>query len=107
MAAERTRLPTSSYTRSICSNPTAPVDRIASNPSTGWGWLLGVAGDRAVVTSGWGQVGVVIYKLTDTAAPAYEQTVRALGWWQNALSRQGSTLYLSSGYWGVQPIVLQ
>jgi hypothetical protein len=89
------------------SNPQAPADRIANNVSKGWGWLLGVAGDRAVVTSGWGMVGVDVYRLSDTAAPQYEQTVRALGWWTNGLTRQDSTLYLASGYWGVQPIVLQ
>jgi hypothetical protein len=89
------------------SNPQAPVDRIATDPTKGWGWLLGVAGDRAVVTSGWGQVAVDVYHLSDTAAPAYEQTVRTLGWGTNALARQDNTLYLSSGYWGVQPIVLQ
>jgi hypothetical protein len=89
------------------SNPQAPVDRIATDPNKGWGWLLGVAGDRAVITSGWGQMGVDIYQLSDTAAPRYEQSVRSLGWYTNALARQGNTLFLSSGYWGVQPIVLQ
>ncbi len=89
------------------SNPQAPVDRIATDPNKGWGWLLGVAGDRAVVTSGWGQVAVDVYRLSANAAPSYEQSVRTLGWYANALTRQDNTLYLSSGYWGVQPIVLQ
>jgi hypothetical protein len=89
------------------SNPQAPVDRVANDMSKGWGWLLGVAGDRAVVTSGWGTMGVDVFRLSDTAAPQYEQTVRTLGWWANSLSRQDNTLYLSSGYWGVQPIALQ
>ena len=88
-------------------NPSAPVDRVSTNPNDGWGWLLGVQGDRAIVTSGWGPVAVDIYKLSDTAAPAFDQTVRTLGWGSNAITRQGNTLYLSSGYWGVQPIVLQ
>jgi hypothetical protein len=88
-------------------NAQSPVDRISTNPNDGWGWLLSVNGDRAVVTSGWGQMGVDIYQLSDTAAPAYSQSVRTLGWDANAVSRQGSTLYLSSGYWGVQPIALQ
>jgi hypothetical protein len=88
-------------------NPQVPVDRIATDPSLGWGWLLGVQGDRAVVTSGWGPVGVDIYRLSDTAPPAFEQSVRVLGWGGDSLSRQGNTLYLASGYWGVQPIVLK
>jgi hypothetical protein len=88
-------------------NPQHPVDRVATDPNAGWGWLLAVAGDRAVVTSGWGPVGVDIYKLSDTAAPAFEQSARTLGWGTNAVTRQGNTLYLASGYWGVQPIVLQ
>jgi hypothetical protein len=89
------------------SNPQHPVDRVSSDVKKGWGWLLGVVGDRAVVTSGWGPVGVDIFRLSDTAAPQYEQTVRALGWGAYALTRQDNTLYLASGYWGVQPIVLQ
>ena len=89
------------------SNPGAPVDRIATASTEGWGWLLGVAGDRAVVTSGWGNMGVDIYQLSNNAAPKYQQSVRTLGWGGNSLSRQGNTLYLASGYWGVQPIALQ
>ena len=42
------------------SNPKAPVDRVATGPG-GWGWLLDVQGDRAMVTSGWGQDGLDIY----------------------------------------------
>jgi hypothetical protein len=52
-------------------------------------------------------MGVDVFRLSDTAAPQYEQTVRTLGWGTNSLARQDNTLYLSSGYWGVQPIVLQ
>jgi hypothetical protein len=88
-------------------NPQQPVDRVATDANSGWGWLLGVQGDRAIVTSGWGPVGIDIYKLSDTQAPAFEQSVRTLGWGANAITRQGGTLYLASGYWGVQPIVLQ
>ncbi len=65
-------------------------------------------GDRAIVTSGWGQMGVDIYKLSDTAAPLFDQSVRTLGWGgANSILRQDNTLYLTSGYWGVQPVVLQ
>ena len=89
-------------------NPSAPVDRVSTNPDSGWGWLLGVQGDRAVVTSGWGPVAVDIYQLSDDNAPAYEQTVRTLGWGgANSITRQDNTLYLASGYWGVQPVQLQ
>jgi hypothetical protein len=87
-------------------NPSAPVDR-ASTPKDGWGWLVGVEGDRAIITSGWGQVGLDIYKLNPGAAPTYDQFARTRGWWTNALERQGDDLYLSSGYWGVQRIHLQ
>jgi hypothetical protein len=84
-----------------------PADRSFTSAAAGWGWLLSVQGDRAVVTSGWGQVAVDIYPRSDTAAPAFQQTVRTLGWGANAITRQDNTLYLSSGYGGVQPIVLQ
>jgi hypothetical protein len=89
------------------SNPAAPVDRVATTATLGWGWLLGLAGDRAVVTSGWGSMGVDIYQLSDTAAPKYRESVRTLGWEADSLNRQGNTLYVASGYWGVQPIALQ
>jgi hypothetical protein len=88
-------------------NPSVPVDRISTDPQNQWGWLLAVEGDSAVVTSGWGPVAVDIFQLSDTAAPAYQQTVRTLGWGANAIARQGNTLYLASGYWGVQPITVQ
>jgi hypothetical protein len=89
------------------SNPVSPVDRISTNPDQGWGWLLAVQGDRAVVTSGWGPVGFDIYKLSPTAAPVFDQSVRTLGWGANSIIRQDDTLYVASGYWGVQPVALK
>jgi hypothetical protein len=88
------------------SNPKAPVDRVAPSRK-GWGWLLGVAGDRALVTSGWGSAGLDVYKLQVNAAPVYDQFVRARGWWASSMSRQGDQIFLSSGYWGVQSVTLR
>ena len=88
------------------SDPSRPLDRIASE-KRGWGWLLGIEGDRAVVTSGWGQSGVDIYKLSDKSAPVFDQFVRTRGWWSSSLSRQDDQLFLASGYWGVQAIKLK
>jgi hypothetical protein len=89
------------------SNPRVPVDRVASGPQ-GWGWLLDVEGDRAMVTSGWsGGDGLDIYRLSAKAGPAYDQFVRTRGWSVNSLARQGNQLFLSSGYWGVQAVTLQ
>lgn len=88
------------------SNPSAPVDRVASDQK-GWGWLLGVEGDRAIVSSGWGPNGVDIYQLADGAAPQFRQFARTRGWWTNAISRQGAQLFLSTGYWGVETIDLR
>lgn len=88
------------------SSPSHPRDRIASD--RGWGWLLAVVGDRALVTSGWwGEQAIDVYRLRDGQAPRFEQTVRTRGWWVNGVSRQDQTLFLSSGYWGVQTISLQ
>jgi hypothetical protein len=78
-----------------------------SSDKKGWGWLLGVEGDRAIITSGWGNEGVDIYKLNAAAPPAFDQFVRTRGWWANSLSRQNDQLFLSSGYWGVQTINLK
>jgi hypothetical protein len=87
-------------------NPAHPHDRIASDQ--GWGWLLSVVGDRALVTSGWwGEQAIDVYQLRDGQAPQFEQTVRTRGWSVNSVSRQDQTLFLSSGYWGVQKIPLQ
>lgn len=88
------------------SNPKAPVDRVSAEKK-GWGWLLGVQGDRAIVTSGWGSAGVDIYKLQDGAAPVFDKFVRTRGWWGHSLARQGDQLFLSSGYWGIQSIDLK
>ena len=87
-------------------DPSAPVDRVSTSEK-GWGWLLDVEGDRAVLTSGWGAGGVDIYQLADGQAPQFRQFTRTLGWWSNGVSRQGNSLFLSSGYWGVQKIDLQ
>ncbi|HEU4726538.1 MAG TPA: beta-propeller domain-containing protein [Kofleriaceae bacterium] len=88
------------------SNPSRPRDRIASEH--GWGWLLSVIGDRALVTSGWGSGEAIdVYRLQDGRAPQFEQTVRTRGWSLSNVSRQDQTLFLSSGYWGVQKISLQ
>jgi hypothetical protein len=87
------------------SNPSALVDH-ATTPVAGWGWLLGVQGDRAILTSGWGDEGVDIYKLAPNATPTFDQFVRTNGWWTESLSRQDNQLFLSSGYWGVQTVTL-
>ncbi len=87
-------------------DPTHPVDRVAS-AATGWGWLLDVEGDAALVTSGWGPDGLDIYKLQPSSPPLFSQTVRTRGWWLDGVSRQNSQLFLSSGYWGVQTVQLQ
>ena len=88
------------------SDPAAPTQRV-STEKQGFGWLLGVEGDRAIVTSGWGNAGLDIYKLHEAAPPTFEQFVRTRGYWSQSLARQGNTLFLSSGYWGVQAIELQ
>jgi hypothetical protein len=88
------------------SNPSAPVDRVSSD-QRGWGWLLDVEGDRAIVSSGWGQNGIDIYRLVDGQPPRFSQFARTRGWWTNAITRQDSALFLSSGYWGVQRIDLR
>ncbi len=88
-------------------NPVKPVDRITTKKNDGWGWLLGVEGDRAIVTSGWGQVGFDIYKLSDTAPPVFDQFALTLGWGASSIARQNNALYVSSGYWGVQQINLK
>lgn len=87
-------------------NPNKPVDR-ASAPKDGWGWLVDVEGDRAIITSGWGQVGLDIYRLADGQPPVYSQFARTRGWWTNAITRQDDALYVSTGYWGVQKITLK
>jgi hypothetical protein len=88
------------------SNPTRPRDHAVTD--RGWGWLLAVEGDRALVTSGWwGEQAIDVYQLRDGRAPAFEQTIRTRGWWVNGVSRQDQTLFLSSGYWGVQKVQLQ
>jgi hypothetical protein len=87
-------------------NPGHPRDRVTSE--NGWGWLLAVEGDRALVTSGWsGEQAIDVYQLRNGQAPRFEQTIRIHGWWVNGVSRQDQTLFLSSGYWGVQKVALE
>jgi hypothetical protein len=77
----------------------------SSGAKNGWGWLLDVVGDRAFVSSGWGDAGFDIYKLS-SSAPVFDQFVRTRGWGASSLKRQDNTVYLSTGYWGVQAINL-
>jgi hypothetical protein len=37
----------------------------------------------------------------------FDQFARTRGWYNNSLSRQADTIYLASGYWGVQAIGLR
>jgi hypothetical protein len=86
-------------------DPAHPVDRAATS-SPGWGWLVAVEGDRAVVTSGWGSFGLDIYRLTDGAPPRLDQFVRTRGYWPSAIARQDDQLFVSSGWWGVTAVQL-
>jgi hypothetical protein len=97
-----------SYVRLLQLDMTNPknVSLTASKADKGWGWLLGVEGDRALVTSGWGGDGLDIYKLS-ASAPVFDQTVRTLGWGATSLARQGDQIFLASGHWGVQTIDLK
>jgi hypothetical protein len=88
------------------SQPTQPVDRTTSG-AQGWGWLLDVQGDRALVLSGWGSEGMDIYRVSPDAPPTYDQFVRTEGWGVSSVARQDNTLFLSSGDWGVQSVQLQ
>jgi hypothetical protein len=88
------------------SNPKEPIDHVASGPG-GWGWLLDVQGNRAMVTSGWGGDGLDIYRLSPNSRPVYDQFIRTRGWSINSLARQGNQIFLASGYWGVQAATLQ
>ncbi|HYQ15127.1 MAG TPA: hypothetical protein VEQ58_05210, partial [Polyangiaceae bacterium] len=88
------------------SDPKNPVV-LPSKQADGWGWLLGVEGDRAVVMSGWQNQGVDIFKLSDNQPPVYDQFVRTRGWWPSSLSRQDDTVLLASGYWGTQVVKLK
>jgi hypothetical protein len=103
---------TSGYSSSVqlhdldLTDPAAPQDRVAPS-AAGWGWLLDVQGDRALMTSGWGSSGLDIYQLASGQAPRFSQFVRTRGWWINGAARQGNALFLSSGYWGVQRVDLQ
>jgi hypothetical protein len=88
------------------SNPRAPRV-LRSESKQGWGWLVGVEGDRALVSSGWYNQGLDVYRLSDTAAPTYDRFIRTRGWGPSSLARQGNRLFLSSGYWGTEVVDLE
>ena len=85
-------------------NPQKPRDLALSRP--GWGWLVGVEGDRALVTSGFGGAGLDVYRLAAGQPPVLDRFVRTRGYWPSALARQGDDLFISSGYWGVETVHL-
>jgi hypothetical protein len=79
---------------------------LPSQAMQGWGWLLGVQGDRAFVTSGWGNVGIDVFRLQAGKAPVFDKFIRVRGWWANSLARQNNQLFIASGYWGTQVVDL-
>jgi hypothetical protein len=60
---------------------------------------------------GWGNAvdyfDVHIYRVSPTTTPTYDQFVRTQGWGVSSIARQGNTLFLSAGDWGVQVVPLQ
>jgi len=88
------------------SNPSDPKALVTPKAQS-WGWLLGVQGDRAFVTSGWYNQGIDVYRLQPGQAPVYDQFIRTRGWWTSSLARQDNQLFLASGYWGTQVVNLQ
>ncbi|MBX3209464.1 MAG: beta-propeller domain-containing protein [Labilithrix sp.] len=84
------------------SEPTHPVAR-ASTPDDGWGWLVDVEGDRAILTSRWGDEGLDVYALRPGEVPTYVQFIRT-GPWLSDIARHDGELYLSTGYRGLQKI---
>lgn len=88
------------------SDPRAPRV-LSSEAKQGWGWLVGIEGDRALVSSGWYNQGIDVYRLSDTAAPSYDRFIRTRGWGVSSLARQGNRLFLSSGYWGTEVVDLE
>jgi len=111
---DRAYMSSQSYTQE--SNTVSLVELDLSNPreprvlstdaKRGWGWLVGVEGDRALVSSGWLNQGIDVYRLSDAAAPRYDQFIRTRGWGLSSLARQGNRLFLSSGYWGTEVVDL-
>ena len=87
------------------SEPSAPKDHVTTG-TPGWSWLLAVEGNVAVVQSGWRTGGVDLYLLQPGQPPVYRQSVRTNNLFPNQISRQGNSLYLASGLWGVQRIDL-
>ena len=87
-------------------DPRRPV-LLSTPPTQGWGWLVGVEGDRALVSSGWYDQGIDVYRLSDKGAPTYDQFIRTRGWGVSSLARQDDQLFLSSGYWGTQVVDLK
>jgi hypothetical protein len=104
-ADEQYNRPTVQLLQLNLANPRNIVANV-SQAQKGWGWLLGVEGDRALVTSGWGGDGIDIYKLSD-GAPVFDQFARTLGWGSSSMARQGNQIFLASGHWGVQTIDLK
>jgi len=87
------------------SNPRLPRV-LSAEAKQGWGWLVGIEGDRALVSSGWINQGIDVYRLSDSAAPSYDRFIRTRGWGVSSLARQDNRLFLSSGYWGTEIVDL-
>src|SRR4029077_20499638 len=85
-------------------NPRSPVDRSVQTSSSWEGSLLSLSGNLALVTSRWGGPLADVYLLNGTQPPVYQQTIHEPLWAPVRLTRQGNTLYVAGGDWGVATI---
>jgi hypothetical protein len=71
----------------------------------GSSWILGAAGGKLFLSTGWPAQAVLVFGLADPSSPALERSVPTQGWSQGVVV-EGSVAYLPAGPYGVTTIPL-
>ncbi len=70
-----------------------------------WAWIMASSGGKLFVQSYWYDTGIMVYDLTNPAAPTMQGSVRTEGYVENVVVN-GNTAYLPSGDYGVPMVDL-
>jgi hypothetical protein len=74
--------------------------------SAQWAWLMKSIGSRLFLSAGWDDDGLLVYDLTNPAAPVFQSFSRTQGWITDVVV-DGNQAFVPSGPYGVSVVPLQ
>jgi hypothetical protein len=74
--------------------------------SAQWAWIMKAQGGRLFLSAGWDDNGLLVYDLSNPAAPLFQSFSRTQGWITDVVV-DGSNAFVPSGPYGVSVVALQ